>query len=61
VEVQFTVSARGEVREFAVLDDSPKNLEQALRSAVRQWRFEPVLYNGGPIPVRSSVRFTFQN
>ena len=61
VEVQFTVTARGDVRDVAVLDAPPENLEQAVRSAVSEWRFEPVLYNGRPVPVRSSVRFTFGN
>lgn len=60
-EVQFTVTMEGEVRDVAVLDDPPANLEEAARRAVGDWRFEPVIYEGRPIPVRSSVRFTFRN
>lgn len=61
VEVQFTVTARGDVSDVTVLGDPSENIAQAVQRAVREWRFEPVLDNGRPIPVRSSVRFTFGN
>jgi TonB family protein len=59
VEVQFTVTERGDVRGVVVLDNPPQRLERAVRRAVQKWRFEPVLYKGRPVPVRSSVRLTF--
>jgi TonB family protein len=61
VEVRFTVTERGEVTDIVVLDDPPPVMEQALRRAVSEWRFEPVRENGRPTPVRSGVRFTFRN
>jgi len=61
VEVQFTVTERGAVTDINVLDSPPRALEQALRRAVSEWRFEPVLDDGRPTQVRSSVRFTFRN
>ncbi len=61
IEVRFTVTEAGDVSDVAVLDAPPEPLAQAVQTAVREWRFEPVLDNGQPVPVRSSVRFTFQN
>ncbi len=61
VEVQFTVSTGGEVRDVEVLNAPPEKLERAVRRAVDEWRFEPVLYKGRPMPVRSSVRFDLRN
>jgi TonB family protein len=61
VEVRFTVSERGDVQDIELLGNPPENLAQAVQRAVRDWRFEPVLYDGQPMPVRSSVRFTFRN
>ncbi len=61
VDVQFTVTASGDVSDVAVQGDPPEKIARAVRRAVGKWRFEPVLDNGRPTPVRSSVRFTFGN
>lgn len=61
VEVQFTVTENGDVSDVAVLGNPPQSLEEAVGRAVEKWRFKPVLYNGRPLPVRSSVRFDFGN
>lgn len=61
VAVEFTVTTEGDVQDITVLDNPPETLEQAARTAVETWQFEPVLLDGQPIPVRSSVRFTFRN
>lgn len=61
IEVRFTVTEAGAVSDVDVLDAPPEPLAQAVQTAVSEWRFEPVLDNGQPVPVRSSVRFTFQN
>jgi TonB family protein len=60
VDAQFTVTEQGEVTDIVVLDNPGRNLERAITRAMRQWRFEPVLFNGRPLPVRSSVRYTLQ-
>ena len=59
LEVQFTVTERGQVQDVAVLGNPPNDLERAVRRAVRDWRFEPVLYDGQPMAVRSSTRVNF--
>jgi hypothetical protein len=61
VEVQFTVTVRGDVSDVAVLDDVSAPIAEAVRRAVSEWRFEPVRVDGRPIPVRSSVRFAFRS
>ncbi len=61
VEVRFTVTMRGDVSDVAVVDDAPEYFAQAVRDAVREWRFQPVLYKGRPIPVRTSAHFTFRH
>jgi TonB family protein len=61
VEVQFTVTDTGEVRDVEVLNAPPEDLAQVVRRAVSTWRFEPVLDNGRPIPVRSSARIDLRS
>ena len=57
VEIHFTVTTGGEVRDVKVINTPPVKLVREVRRAVSEWRFEPVLFKGRPIPVRTSVRF----
>ncbi len=61
VAVLFTVTETGDVTDIDVINDPPRKLERAALRAISDWQFEPYLYNGRPLPVRSSVNFTLGN
>lgn len=62
VDVEFTVTEKGRVKDAVIRDSSVKDVfDDAALSALRRWRFEPVRDSGGPIPVRVGFRFTFRN
>jgi TonB family protein len=61
VEVRFTVTTDGNVIDLEILNTTSTDAERELRSALSEWRFEPFLYNGRPVPVRSSVIFNAAN
>lgn len=58
-EVGFTVSETGEVVDAKVLKSSHRMFEESAVDAINHWRFKPMMLKGGPIPVRSAVRFAF--
>jgi TonB family protein len=60
VQVEFTVTEVGEVRDAKVLESSSSQFDAAALSAVNRWRFQPVQEEGKPIPVRTRVRFNFK-
>jgi protein TonB len=60
VEVEFTVTETGEVRDALVRESSASVFDNAAVSAVNRWRFEPVLEEGQAVPVRTRARFTFR-
>ncbi len=59
VDMHLTVTEKGDVRDIEVLGDPKEYFERAAVQAVRTWRFQPMMENGRPIPVRVSVRVTF--
>lgn len=60
VEVQFTVTTDGRVRNMSVLRSEPGDtFDQAAMDAVEQWRFEPVIENGMAVEKRTAVRLAF--
>lgn len=59
VDMHLTVTEKGEVRDIEVLGDPAEYFRRAAVQAVRGWRFEPMMENGRPIPVRVAVRVTF--
>jgi TonB family protein len=60
VEVDFTVTEAGVVREIEIVAAEPRGVfEAAATAAVGQWRFQPRVVNGRPVPQRSSVRLRF--
>jgi protein TonB len=61
VELEFTVSETGEVSNARVMQSSATIFEGAALSAISRWRFEPVLVDGRPVPVRGAVKFTFKD
>ena len=58
VLLEVTVGADGSVTNAKVLRSIPQ-LDAAALDAVRQWRYEPTLLNGAPVPVitTAAVRF----
>ena len=60
VEVDFTVSEAGGVRDIEVVAAEPRGVfEAAATAAVGQWRFQPRVVNGRPVSQRSSVTLRF--
>ena len=61
VTVQFTVDARGETRDIRVVEANPPGVfDRAAISAVKHWRYAPVLVNGAPVEVpgvKTLIRF----
>jgi protein TonB len=58
VILELTVGTDGSVTDARVLRSIPL-LDDAAVEAVRQWRFEPTLLNGRPVPVKMTVTVTF--
>jgi TonB family protein len=59
VEVEFTVTEQGDVRDAKARNSSSSVFEGAAISAINRWRFTPVVDDGRPVPVRGVVRFSF--
>ncbi|MCM2257119.1 MAG: energy transducer TonB [Vicinamibacteria bacterium] len=59
VILEATVDARGHVSDVRVLRGIPL-LDQAAIDAVRQWRYQPTLMNGIPVPVILTVTVNFK-
>ncbi len=59
VDLHLTVTETGDVRDVEVIGEPKEYFERAAVQAVRGWRFEPMMENGRPIPVRVAVRVTF--
>jgi protein TonB len=60
VDVTFTVTTDGKIRELTVLKSEPgETFDQAAIDAVGKWRFEPVVENGVAVEKRTAVRLAF--
>jgi TonB family protein len=60
VDVEFTVSEAGQVKDVAVRAASiPGVFEDAALKAVSQWRYRPILRDAGPAAVRTQIRIRF--
>lgn len=58
VILEITIDAEGTVKDARVLRGIPL-LDQAAVDAARQWRFEPTLLNGQPVPVIMTATVSF--
>lgn len=58
VILEVLIGTNGSVTDAKVLRSIPL-LDQAALDAVRQWRYEPTLLNGVPVPVIMTVTVTF--
>lgn len=60
VTLEFTVSDGGRVMDVAIIEAEPTGVfEDAVREAVRAWRFQPATEGGQPVPQRVRHRFDF--
>jgi TonB family protein len=60
VELDFTVTEGGEVRDVAVHGASVSGVfEDAATRALSQWRYKPILRDGKPVPQRARIRMRF--
>ena len=59
VILECTLDPRGEVADVVVLRGVPP-LTEAASKAVRQWRYEPTLLDGVPVPVIMTVTVNFK-
>jgi protein TonB len=59
VVLETRIEKDGTVGEARVVQSVPM-LDQAAVDAVRQWRFEPTLLNGAPVPVVMTVTIAFR-
>lgn len=60
VMLEFTVSTSGEPRDVHVIEATPPGIfDQAAISAVKRWRYAPLLVNGAAVevPVKTRMRF----
>jgi TonB family protein len=60
VELEFTVTEEGDVRDAKARSSSASIFEGTAISAINRWRFAPVVEDGRPVPVRGVVKFTFR-
>jgi len=61
IEVEFIVTDSGDVTDVNVRGDAPSIFLRDATRTIRQWRFEPVLRNGEPVPVRTALRITYRD
>jgi protein TonB len=60
VTVEYIVDTKGEPRDVRVVEaDPPGVFDHAAITAIKKWRYEPVIANGAPVevPVRTAIRF----
>jgi len=60
VIIEATISEKGDVTEARILKDLPEGLGQAAADAVRQWKFEPAMQEGKPVPVVFNLTVNFK-
>lgn len=61
VDLTFIVTTDGTVHELVVVDATPKGMfENAATAAVARWRFQPVVEDGEPVPVRVWLHVDFE-
>ena len=56
--VEATVTERGDVADIKVISGPPMLIPAAIK-AVEEWKYEPTLINGRPVPVILTARVSF--
>jgi protein TonB len=60
VELEFTITASGTVRDIEVVGSEPRGVfDAAASAAVAEWRYKPRVVNGQPVAQRSRVTLRF--
>jgi protein TonB len=60
VELSFTITETGMVRDIEVVDSAPRGVfETAASEALGSWRFKPRIANGLPVAHRSTFTLRF--
>lgn len=59
VVIEATIGADGTVIDTRVLRSVDPELDEAALAAVRQWRYQPTLLNGAPVPVIMTLTVNF--
>jgi TonB family protein len=60
VTVEYTVDTSGDPRDVRIIEATPPGVfDHAAVTAVKRWKYDPVIANGAPVevPVRTSIRF----
>jgi TonB family protein len=60
VTMQAVIAPDGTVSELRVLRSLDPDLDQKAIEAVRQWRFQPGMKDGQPVPVAARIEVTFR-
>jgi len=58
VGAELVIDPSGHVTDARIVRSIPL-LDEAALAAVREWRFEPTMVNGEPVPVRMTVTVNF--
>lgn len=58
VVLDAIISKTGEVLRLRVVS-GPKELQQSALDAVRQWTYEPILFNGNPVEVETTINVVY--
>ncbi|MBV1906791.1 MAG: TonB family protein [Pseudomonadales bacterium] len=60
VELEFTITEVGEIRDAIVTSSSTDMFERNALVALNKWRFEPMIEAGHAVPVRAALKFNFR-
>jgi protein TonB len=61
VKLAFTITSSGSVKDVVVLDAQPRRVfERSAQRALEQWRFQPQLVNGRPVPRQATQLIEFK-
>ena len=64
VQVQFTITGTGAVKDAVVVKSSSKIFEEAAIKSILRWRYNPKIENGAAVDrvgVQTIIRFTLEN
>jgi TonB family protein len=60
VYITFVVTEEGEVTDLRVVESGGRVVDEAVLSAVRQWKYSPAVRKGTPVKVRVEFKQTFR-
>jgi protein TonB len=60
VQIEFVVDTRGVVSKPSVVKSVHPELDRAALDAVKQWKFQPAMRGGQPVPIKTRAPITFQ-